>query len=288
MAKTATKTDVKGGASAKTPASEDKKPSVPATIDKTRTQVPDHLRERLAASQGRGVSTSREDTIIPMAFVFQKSHSQVDERSDDYVEGAKPGEIWLKGSVTPVRDGEKGELFQPCAFLKAWIEWKPARGGFVNRHKDRPSDAREVEIKDDQGRPKIVWQRPNGNILVETREHYGFFGDEPYMIPMSSTQHTVSRNWMALMGQFKGGDGRPLDSFAKVYLITTARREKEGNNWYVFKADDAGWATAEQYDRGAVFHDAIMSGEKKAADYEDGGPVDDAGDPGADENQANI
>lgn len=262
----------------------DKTKNLPATKPAPgAVAIPDHLKGALAASTGRGISTSRDDTIIPMAHVFQKGHTQTDERDESYVEGAKPGEIWLKGSVVPVRSGVKGELFQPVAFMKVWIEWKPKRAGFAGRHDKRPEDAYEGLIQNDAGEERPAWLRPNGNVLVETREHYGFFGDEPYMIPMTSTQHTVSRTWMSLMGQFKDERGKPLDSFAKVYLLTTTRREKDGNSWYVFKVDDAGWATLAQYERGASFFDSIMSGEKRAADYEETatGPDHDEPDNGA-------
>ena len=267
-------------ATTKTPAKEEQK-NVPAVVNHGSTAIPDHLREALAESTGLGVSTSQDDNIIPMVYLLQKGSPQVDERDDDYVDGAKPGEIWLKGSLNPIRSGSDGILFQPCAFEKFWVEWKPNRGGYVNRHKHCPADAEEITVKNDKGEDVQVWARPNKNQLVETRYHYGFVGAEPYVIPMSSTQHTVSRTWMSLMNQFKDARGNPLDSCAKLYRLTTVRREKDGNNWFVFKVDDGGWATVEQYRAGLAFGKAILAGEKRAdidgeaadADADDGSSV---------------
>ena len=120
-------------------------------------------------------------------------------------------------------------------------------------------------VKDDQGRDRMAWVMPNGNVVVETREHYVLDGKDAYCIPMTSTQHTVSRGWMSLMNQFRDDAGRPLDSFARKYLLTTIKRTKDQNEWYVIKVSDAGWVdTAEQYDTGAALYQAVMSGEKVA------------------------
>lgn len=279
---------------AKAPEPEPKKETLPAKTVSSSSQVPDHLRGVLSESSGRGVSTARDDVIIPMAYALQKGHTQTDERDESYIEGAKPGEIWLRGSATPIHNGREGVLFQPVDFMKVWIEWKPNREGFAGRHTSRPKDAKEAEIII-EGKPRIVWQRGNENLVVETREHYGFFitpgeGAQAYMIPMSSTQHTVSRQWMALMGQFRDNRGKPLDSFAKIYRLKTVRREKDGNSWYVFEAKDERWATAEEYAAGLALYNSIAAGEKVAAPYDDdtGGGVEDSGEDRGSGEDANV
>jgi hypothetical protein len=232
--------------------------------------VPAYLAARLAASEGRGVSTARDDNIVPLLLVLQKSSPQTDERADTYVKGAKAGELWVRGT-DKIISGTEGIEVQPCAFWKGWLEWGPKRGdGFKGRHNERPDDAFEKEVLDDQGRPQIVWARPNNNILVETREHYVLVGADAYVIPFSSTGHTVSRTWMQLMNQFRDQSGKPLDSFARKYRLTTVRKEKDGNSWYVIKAVDAGWVeSAQQYDLGLALYQAVMSGEKVAEAVEE-------------------
>jgi hypothetical protein len=246
-----------------------KKENLPA-VQHTGAGVPAHLAAKLAASAGRGVSTAREDNILPLVYVLQKGSPCVDERNEGYVKGAKPGEFWVRGTEKVI-SGKDGWLVQPCAFLKCWIEWGAKRGdGFKARHPERPDEAQEKMIKDDQGRDQMAWVMPNGNVVVETREHYVLDGADAYVIPMTSTQHTVSRGWMALMNQFRDDAGRPLDSFARVYRLTTVQREKDTNKWYVTKVVDAGWVeTAEQYDRGAALYQAVMSGEKVAETPDD-------------------
>ena len=271
MAKQATK--------AAPPAPAPKKAEAPKTPEKTNLPaktstapgVPAHLAAKIAASEGRGVSTARDDNILPLVYVLQKGSPCVDERSEAFVPGAKPGELWVRGTEKVI-SGTKGWVVQPCAFLKCWIEWGAKRGdGFKARHPERPDEAEEKVVKDDQGRDQTVWAMPNGNVVVETREHYVLDGKDAYCIPMTSTQHTVSRGWMSMMNQFRDDAGRPLDSFARKYLLTTIKREKDTNTWYVIKVADAGWVdTAEQYDTGAALYQAVMSGEK-VADTDDTG-----------------
>jgi hypothetical protein len=223
------------------------------------------------------VSRSRDDNIIPLIYILQKGSPQIEERSDNYVKGAKPGEFWIRGTDN-IFSGTTGILVQPCAFLKCWIEWGPRRGdGFKGRHNFRPDDAREKQIKDEQGRPRIVWARPNGNIVVETREHYVLIDDDAFVIPFVSTGHTVSRTWMALMNQFRDSSGNPYDSFSRMYHLTTIRKEKDGNSWYMIKAADGGWVPTEnQFDRGLSLHQAVMSGEKVADQPSEEAPLDES------------
>lgn len=250
--------------------------NLPATVAPPVGAVPAHLADRLKASEGRGVSSAREDNIVPLIYVLQKSSPCTDERAESYVPGAKAGELWVRGTEK-LFSGINGVEVQPCAFLKCWIEWGPKRGdGFKGRHNDRPDDAFEKEVVDEQGKPKMVWARPNGNVLVETREEYVLIGRDAFVIPFTSTGHTVHRNWMSLMNQFRDGSGKPFDSFARKYRLTTLKKEAGGNSWYTIKAVDAGWVeSAEQYDLGLALNQAVMSGEK-VADATDEEPNDDA------------
>lgn len=271
------KAAVKDKAPAKVAEPEVKKQEVVTTRAEGVNTPPAHLAAQLAESTGRGVSTARDDNVIPLIYVLQKSSPVTDERSDDYVEGAKAGELWVRGTDRVIK-GVDGLLIQPCVFLKCWIEWGPKRGdGFKGRHADRPGDAAEKELPNEKGELQFHWVRANGNLVVETREHYVLDEEgNAFVIPFTSTGHTVSRTWMALMNSFRDGRGKPYDSFARRYRLTTVRKEKAGNSWYVIKATDEGWVpTAEAYDRGRALYDAVMSGEK-TADV----PVDDGGDEG--------
>lgn len=282
----------KSSAAAKTQAAPEAEQKAVAVQETRPGGPPAHLAARLAASEGRGVSTAREDNVVPLLYVLQKGSPQTDERGDAYVRGAKAGELWVRGSEGVI-SGTTGVVVQPCAFLRCWIEWGPKRGdGFKARHADRPDAAEEKETRDDQGRPQMQWVMPSGNIVVETREHYVLVGHDALVIPFTSTGHTVSREWMALMNRFRDERGRPLDSFARQYRLTTVRKEKDGNTWYVIKAVDAGWVgSAEQYDLGLALHQAVMAGEKvaEAPSEDDRAPDKGRGDGGDEaEREANA
>ena len=229
-------------------------------------RAPAELMELMGEGEARGVSTRAEDNIVPMIKILQGLSPQVNKRSDDYIEGAEVGEIWLKNAAQPIRSGVDGIVFQPCAFSVDWVEWKPKRAGYAGRHDARPADAKEKEVLDDNGEPRIAWVRPNGNIVVETRYHFGLVdGYLPYVIPLSGTGHTFSRSWMTLINQFKKADGvTPADSFARTYRLRTKTASNDRGEWMTFVAEDLGWVTVEQYKVGLAFHKAVLSGEKKA------------------------
>ena len=237
--------------------------------------IADDLLDFLLENSGEGVSTSAEDNIVPIVYLLQANSPATKKSQPTYVEGAVAGDILKRNSThNPLVKGEEGMIVQPCYFNKVWVEWRPNRGGLAGVHVDRPADAKEVEIMND-GKPKRVWQRDNGNQLVETRQHVVLIdGQEPYVIPLSSTGHTVSRNWMQTMGQqFVPGTNKIAASYAKYYKITTTERTKGTDSWFVYKVEDLGdkgWIKDKaQLLKGKALFDAFNKGEKKATVVEE-------------------
>jgi hypothetical protein len=114
------------------------------------SNVPAHLRERIAQSTGKGVSKDASDNLVPLIYVLQELSPQAQSRDPRYIEGAVAGNFWLRGMDPPLVDGEnEGMLVQPCYFNKVVIEWQPNRGGFVARHDTMPEDAQQVEDPQD-------------------------------------------------------------------------------------------------------------------------------------------
>ena len=237
----------------------------------------DDLVEFMDADSGKGVSQSADDNIVPLIYVLQALSPQVSKRNPEYVEGAEPGDLLKKNSIhSPLVKGEEGTIFQPCYFEKLWLEWRPNRGGFAGMHQQRPSDAVEVE-EIVEGKPRRMWKRSNGNQVVETRQHIGYADGEPYVIPLASSGHTVSRTWMQMMNQmFIPGTSKIAPSFAKKYKLTTVEKSNEKGTWFVLKVEDAGWVNKEEYVRGKGLHEAFARGEKKAAAMEEHQSSDDS------------
>jgi hypothetical protein len=230
--------------------------------------APAFLASSIKEDAGKGVSMAAEDNLVPLIYVLQSNSPQVNKRDPDYVEEAEPGSLWLRSSGMPAINGETGILFQPCHFSKDFVEWDPAsRGRFQGRHLKMPADARQ--IPSEKNPKKLIWRRENGNDVIETRYHIGYvlFEDGrppmPYVIPFSSTGHTVSRGWMTLMGakQLPGAGRAP--SWACVYRLTTRQRTNDAGTWFVISVADAGWVqSAEDYNRGKALHESFERGEK--------------------------
>ncbi len=238
--------------------------------------VPAHLRDKMKADAGKGVSDNADDSLVPLVVVLQAQSPQAMKQKPEYLKGAEAGSIWMKNAPQPVVAGSEGILFQPCAFYKNVVEWIPKNkdgsgGGYVGEHATMPADAKEVVDKDD-GSKKMM--SPRGTEYVETRNHAGIiYTDDgqayPYLIPLSSSGHSVSRQ-LTFMMRNKSMDGVKLASYACLYRLKTIMRTKGAHNWFVLDPHEGGeedsvlYATEEQYDAGAALHLAFEKGEKKA------------------------
>lgn len=230
----------------------------------TNTSLPAHLQARIKQDAGKGVSKDASDNIVPLVYILQALSPAVNARNPDYVQGAVVGDILLKHAPQPLIKGEEGFLFQPCYFEKEFVEWvvRSAGGGFVGRHAEMPADVKEVPDEKNPNKKKYI--RANGNEIIETRYHIGFViqpdkAPMPYVIPMSSSGHTISRQFMFLMGtKMIGNDVAP--SYAGLYRFTTKERTKGADTWMTWSIKDEGWVQSEDdYNRGAALFAAFES-----------------------------
>jgi len=214
---------------------------------------------------GKGVSQSQEDNIVPLIYLLQSNSAPLKRSSDNYIAGSEAGDVWKRNSIhKSLVKSDEGFLFQPCFFEKVWPEWRPNRGGLVGIHKDKPPDARETVLMQ-EGKERKAWIRANGNSVVETRQHVGFADGEAYVIPLSSTGHSVSRQFMQMMNQvIIPGTNKIAPSFSCKYKFTTVERTKDSNSWFVFKVEPGGWVSPEEYRRGKALYEAFSKGEKTA------------------------
>lgn len=259
--------------------------AVATTDQKT---LPTFLKDKVKADAGAGTSTLQEDNLVPLVYILQGLSPQVNKRNEAYIDGAEPGHIWLRNSQDPIVAGEEGFLFQPCYFGKEWVEWVPRDdgGGLVGRYDDRPETAEQVP--DPRDEKKMIWKMPNGNELRETRYHSGYvhLGEQrlPYVVPFSSTGHSVSREWMFQMNS-RIEDGVKVPTYACLYRLTTRHRKNNKGEWYVFKPEFAGYVQSdEDYQAGKELHEAFATGAKRAETADDIADVaadDNGGDDGA-------
>lgn len=266
------------------------------TIQPGSAPLPAFMADRAKQDAGKGTSQDAADNLVPLIYLLQSGSPQAKKRDPAYMDGAEEGDIWLRNSglVPEYVKGEEGILFQPCVFQKDWVEWMPNRGGYAGRHDERPAEAKEVEIQGEDGEPKMVWQLPNKNQVVEVRYHIGIVhlasGQQlPYVIPMAGSGHTISRGWMARMNAKSiAGVSGPAPSWACLYrLKAKGKQNAKGQSWVVYDIIDAGWVqSAEDYEAGARLYQSFASGEKAVEVPIDEGAHGGGGSAQADENPA--
>lgn len=240
---------------------------------------------------GKGTSTAAADNMVPLVYILQTNSPGVNKRDAAYIDGAEPGDLWLRNAPVPVVPGEDGFVAQVCYFYKDVGEWVPRDSGggggtgFVTRHpwnEDHPdgvpADAVKVLIEgkgDDSD--KEVWMTPDKkHELVPTRNFvllvYTPFGALPYVFPLSGSGHSAARQWMFLQTS-KKIQGQPVPSWACLYRVVTKQRKKGTNSWFMIEASDERregaapgpcWVTKEQYAAGKTLHEAFASGLKQA------------------------
>lgn len=202
----------------------------------------EELNKMMAADSGKGVSTAMEDNIVPLIYILQSNSPQVQKKGENYVEGAEAGFIWFRGTKDVV-SGDDGIPVVPCHFEKCWIEWMPDRGGFVGRHgADRPAGA--VQKTDPQNPKKKFWALPNGNHVVETREHVVIVLDVfdrpmPFVIPMSGSGHGASRAWMTLQNRkVVPGTDLKAPAYGYIYRMKLQFRTNDQGDWFMWDVQD--------------------------------------------------
>jgi hypothetical protein len=238
--------------------------------------VPPEFLEELGKHEGQGVSDRPEDNLIPLIYLLQDGSPQVKKREPKYIEGAEAGDIILT-NLKRLYKGSTGIVFQPVAFTVDWGEWikRDKGGGFVARHTSRPPNALEVPDPKAQGR-RMLWEMPNGNDLIETRNHYGYIldpelGPMQALLPLTSTGHQVSRAWMTEMRTKRLPDGRRAPSYARAYRLTSVVRKNVGNpDSFTYQVQDEGWLPMEQIRLGIDLARDISDGVRVAAEPEAG------------------
>lgn len=213
------------------------------------------MAQEYAEFAGAGLSERSEDFLLPFLYIAQSGSPQVKkQRTDKYIPGLEVGDIFNTATGQFWR-GDTGLVVLHAWFQKAEVEWLPRSdgggdgAGYVATH---PFD---TPLKNDltigERGERII--RPGrhgasgGHLLAETAYHFVIDAEtcEPAVVAMGSTGLQVSRQWLTMMRQFKiptpqGPVTAP--TFARLTKIKTAWRQNDQGDWFVFKAEDMGWA----------------------------------------------
>lgn len=224
---------------------------------------------------GSGFEEATSDSYaVPFLQVLQSGSPQCKKSDGKYIKGAEEGMIF--NTVTQeLFDGDKGLRIVPCHYAQRMVEWKPrdSGGGFVGEHLVTDPIV-NTTYKDDKNRDVL----PNGNNLVDTRNHYVLvLGEDgsitPALLAMSSTSIKTSRQWMSKMQgiKIKGPNGfvtAPMHS--RVYLLTTSARSNDKGSWFVPDVKlDSILTDKSIYQAAQEFRDAIRAGKVRSSTGEE-------------------
>lgn len=251
-------------------------------VDQESTEIALRQAQELAAFEaqqleeaGSGFEEATSDSYaIPFLQVLQSGSPQCKKSDGKYIKGAEEGMIF--NTVTQeLFDGEKGLRIVPCHYAQRMVEWKPrdSGGGFVGEYLVTDPIV-STTYKDDKNRDVL----PNGNNLVDTRNHYVLvLGEDgsitPALLAMSSTSIKTSRQWMSKMQgiKIKGPNGfvtAPMHS--RVYLLTTSARSNDKGSWFVPDVKlDSILTDKSIYQAAQEFRDAIRAGKVRSSTGEE-------------------
>jgi hypothetical protein len=100
------------------------------------------------------------------------------------MDGASPGDFWLRGDINPIRSGTEGIIVVFAAMVRTWIVWGAGRTGFVEQLSEPPPDLEEGRT--DTGRPCLVL--PNGNTVEDTMQGFIICEGAPGIMPLTRGQ----------------------------------------------------------------------------------------------------
>jgi hypothetical protein len=229
-----------------------------ATVPSTNSAlaVPSEIGSALLQHAGAGMEeASAKDYALPFLKLTQALSPQLKPLDPSFIQGLQAGDIF--NSVT-------GEIYKPaegvevimCHFSKAWLEFKPNRGGYVAQYESL-EDAKANALQ--------------GNDIVEVSNHFvlerrkdGTLGQA--VVSMKMTQLKVSRLWMSKIGDVRlmdGGVRKPAPSFAKRWRLTSVNDRGQKGDYAQFKVEDAGWVTPAELNEALAFRESITSGRAK-------------------------
>jgi len=219
---------------------------------------------------GSGFEDADSDAYaVPFLRILQSGSPQCKRSEGAYIKGAEEGML-LNTVSQEVLDGDEGIRVVPAMYQRQFIEWqlREEGGGLVAVHAPDPSLMASCD-KDDKGRDIL----PNGNQLVDTRNHYVILvrpnGEyTPAIITFSSTQMKKSRQWMSMMQQKRikiGGVSKHAPMFAHSYSLTTVPETNDKGSWFGWRIGNSEPVTAPDLVNAARdIREAVSSGAARA------------------------
>lgn len=249
----------------------------------------------MEADAGGGFEdTTKDSYAIPFLQILQQKSPAIDTDNPKHkkITGAVTGGI-INTVTEEVFQPADGLVVFPCHTMTTYVEWVPRKnnGGIVAVHDLATGQKLMATAQRVEEEGKIFDRLPNGNDLVDTRNHYVIAvradgSTFPAVINMSITQTKKSKKWVSAMGDVKEkrADGTlwtpPM--WSRAYRLRTEVESKGSNTW-------RGWSismeraadgspvrpSAEIYAAAKAFRDAVRAGKVKAQEPREPGDDDD-------------
>jgi hypothetical protein len=208
-----------------------------ATLDEN--QFTTESTEGLGEGTGAAISHEAADNVVPIVTCLQFLSPQVTASDPRYLEGAKPGDLWLRNHPDlPLIDGEHGFFWQRAAFQRCWIEWidRERGGGFVARYDDKagapdlPGAIRSTENRFDYENPET------GNSISMFHNHVGFIlgvtqEPLPYLISYKGAGIFESRSWMTSTPPLRI-DHKAANGWDFIWRVGSKYKTNNKGKWY--------------------------------------------------------
>jgi len=177
----------------------------------------------------KGFEDINSDTMsIPFLKIAQSLNPELNSRKPEYIKGLQVGQFF--NSVTGAIYGEELNI-NIIHFEHLYTEWKPNRGGFVDRM--TPEQAFDKAVDKTFGK----WKTAEGNDL---QENYSYFvlveGHEQdgilvMSLASSAIKNAKKLNKLITSQMFK--DGSRMAPHHQVYKVSTLFMSNDQGDWYV-------------------------------------------------------
>lgn len=228
--------------------------------------VGDDFSAELEGLTGLGFSEKAEDSLVPIVAILQDNSAEVKRQHTKHIDGAKSGDIIIRSLGLVIDPDDTAVAVQWCGFEHVYIEWQgdPGEGIPVNRYPfdDMPKEA--VQRPDPENEDRTIITMPNGNRLVDTREHYAHInwgeGWFPVVIPMAGTNHTTSRGLTTTLKNMRLPNGQRSPAWFRLMRLKTKFNQRGAQSWFNFEVKDGGWCTdADQRQAGREMFESVAA-----------------------------
>jgi len=219
---------------------------------KKKEELPSFLAARADKPARGSEQAGIDDIVLPRLLLLQQLSPQLDEAAEEYIEGAKAGDII--NNVTGTNYG-KALTIIPVYFRKEHLVWKERKkgGGFFGAYAS-PQEANAAVAQ---------LEPPHEDYdVVDTATQFVLVCNEDgsldqAILSMSKTKLSCSRKLQSLIRMTE------QDSFAHKYTLSSVAAQSDLGKYFNFSVKPAGLVAEEEYYAAEACYNAVSSNDSK-------------------------